>query len=69
MRILISFIAILLASNVMADDLRCYSFGTQIYHGNVHNVILTEEGFYIFIENGTKKTVILAGDCVLKIND
>jgi len=67
MRILIALALTLLATNVFAEEIRCYNYGRLIYHANVYNVAYSEDGFYIFMESKTKKTVILSGDCVLKL--
>lgn len=67
MRILIALALSLFATNVLADEIRCYNYGRLIYHANVYNVTYSDDGFYIFIEAKTNKAVILSGDCVLKL--
>lgn len=66
---LISFAVLFLATASYADEIRCYSNGVQIYKRQIHDCSYIEEGLFVFTENNSDKTVVISGDCVMKIDN
>jgi hypothetical protein len=63
MRLFAAIILMVLSTSSLADHIRCYSAGKQIFSGYA-DIISSIDGVYMLERNNSKKVIFVTGDCV-----
>jgi hypothetical protein len=67
MRYLLALMTLFLCTSVLADEIKCYSYGRLIYARHGRNFTY-EEGIISFQEAITNKYIFVTSDCIVKID-
>jgi len=66
---LISILFLLCISSVtLADEIKCFSGSKIIYSGRGEDIAYTDEGLLVFKETKSGKDILIAADCIIKMN-
>lgn len=69
MRTLLAIFILALTTQVLADNIKCYSSGKLIYQSEVSDITMTPNGAYVFNEGKTNHTMIADADCIIRITN